>query len=72
MHKAAPTTATPKDHSNPADNKTVMFTPDTKGIDKVLVVEPIKGILRLNTVWQINTVATNPTTKNTTINNGFL
>ena len=50
IHSAAPTTATKKDHWNPADNRSVMLIPGKKGIDNVLVVEPINGTLRLNTI----------------------
>ena len=72
MHNPAPTTAIQNDQWNPADNRTVKVTSDAKGIDNVLVVDPIKGILRLNTVLQISVAASKPITKISTINNGFL
>ena len=48
MQSAAATTASQKDHWNPADRKTLMVTPDAKGIGNVLVAEPIKGRLKSN------------------------
>ena len=77
MHNVAATTANQKDHWNPADKRTVNVMPEMKGIGNVLVVnvlvvEPINGILRLNTAWQIMVVATKPIIKNSTVYNGFL
>lgn len=72
MQSAAATTANQKDHWNPADKRTVKVTPETKGMGNVLVADPIKGIVRLNTAWQITVVTTKPITKNSTVNKGFL
>lgn len=49
MQSAAATVASQKDHWNPADKRTLRVTPETKGIGNVLVADPIKGTLRLNT-----------------------
>jgi hypothetical protein len=49
MQSAAATTASQKDHWNPADRRTVKVTPEAKGMGNVLVVDPIKGRLKFNT-----------------------
>ena len=72
MQSVAATIASKKDHWNPADRRTVGVMPETKGIGKVLVAEPIKGMLRLSTAWQIMVVATKPMMKNSTVYSGFL
>ena len=72
MHSVAATTASQKDHWNPADRRTVRVMPSMNGIGNVLVVEPIKGMLRFITAWQIIVVATKPMMKNSTVYSGFL
>ncbi len=47
MHSVAATMASQNDHWNPAAKRTVRVIPEAKGIDNVLVAEPIKGMLRL-------------------------
>ena len=49
MQSAAATTASQKDHWNAADRRKLRVMPETKGMGNVLVVDPIKGTLMLNT-----------------------
>ena len=49
MQSPAATAASQKDHWNPADRRTLRVMPETKGMGNVLVVDPIKGTLMLNT-----------------------
>ena len=49
MHNPAATAASQKDHWNPADKRTLMVMPEANGIGTVLVADPIKGRLMLNT-----------------------
>jgi len=72
MHNVAAITATQKDHWNPADRRTVKVMPETKGIGNVLVAEPIRGMLKFSTAWQITVVTTKPMMKNSTVYKGFL
>lgn len=72
MHNPAATTASQKDHWNPADKRTVKVMPEAKGIGNVLVAEPVNGMVKFNTAWQIMVVATKPIMKNSTMYNGFL
>jgi hypothetical protein len=48
MQSPAATTASQKGHWNAADMRTLMVTPEAKGTGSVLVVDPIKGTLKLN------------------------
>ena len=50
MQSPAATAASQKDHWKPADKRTVRVIPETKGMGKVLVADPIKGILKFSTV----------------------
>ena len=72
MHNAAATIASQKDHWNPADKRTVKVMPEAKGIGNVLIADPLNGMLKFNTAWQIMVVATKPMIKNSTVYNGFL
>ena len=49
MQSPAATAASQKDHWNPADRRTVRVMPEVNGIGTVLVADPIKGRLMLNT-----------------------
>ena len=50
IQSPAATAANQKDHWKPADSITVKVIPETKGIGNVLVVDPIKGILKFSTI----------------------
>ena len=72
MHSVAATMASQKDHWNPAARRTVRVMPEARGIGKVLVAEPIKGMFKFSTARQIMVVATKPIMKNSTVYSGFL
>jgi hypothetical protein len=72
MQSPAATAASQKDHRNPADIRTVKVTSEAKGMDTVLVADPIKGTLMLNTLCRITVTTRRPITKNRNVNNGFL
>jgi len=49
MQSPAATTASQKDHWNAADRRTLMVVPGIRACGNVIVVDPIKGTLMLNT-----------------------